>query len=140
MKAICWKKHEVAVKTLNNHPEFVDEEEMATFYKEIKILSKLKHRKKNNYNEIVVAKVFFFSTTANVVTMFGCCKKDGLVYLVTEFVPGGDLTCIRNMPPLPHMLYYQIAINITCGMQYIHGLSLIHRDLKPHNILVKIMK
>ena len=54
-KAIWMNAHDVAVKTLNNHPEFVDEEEMATFYKEIKILRELRHRKKNNYNQIVVA-------------------------------------------------------------------------------------
>jgi len=36
------KAHEVAVKTLNN-PEFADEFEMASFFKEIQILSELRH-------------------------------------------------------------------------------------------------
>ena len=35
-KAIWMKTHEVAVKTLNIHPEFAIEEDMASFYKEIK--------------------------------------------------------------------------------------------------------
>lgn len=42
-KAIWMKAHEVAVKTLNNVPEFVDEAEMASFFKEIQILSELRH-------------------------------------------------------------------------------------------------
>lgn len=73
----------------------------------------------------------------NVVTMYGCCMKEGFLYLVTEFVPGGDLTIVRKMPgSLPHVLYYKIAMNIASGMQYLHRKGLMHRDLKPHNILV----
>jgi hypothetical protein len=37
------KAHEVAVKTLNNIPEFTDQQEQASFFKEIQILSELRH-------------------------------------------------------------------------------------------------
>jgi serine/threonine protein kinase len=42
-KAIWMKAHEVAVKMLNNSPEFTDDQEQASFLKEIQILSELRH-------------------------------------------------------------------------------------------------
>ena len=62
------KTHEVAVKTLNIHPEFAIEEDMASFYKEIKIHSELKHRKKIITMKSLLLNLFFFRNSK-------CCNN-----------------------------------------------------------------
>lgn len=49
-KGIWLKTVEVAIKTLNNMPDFIDKEEQTQFYKEIQILADLRHVKKKKMN------------------------------------------------------------------------------------------
>eukprot|EP01119_Soliformovum_irregulare_P025245 TRINITY_DN92_c0_g2_i1.p1 TRINITY_DN92_c0_g2~~TRINITY_DN92_c0_g2_i1.p1 ORF type:complete len:736 (+),score=176.03 TRINITY_DN92_c0_g2_i1:89-2296(+) len=120
-KGIWLKTTEVAVKGLNNLPEFTDVEEMQGFYQEIETLSQLRH--------------------PNIVTMFGYCKKDGYLCLVTEFVRGGDLSShIHDLGrEIDLHLQLDLMISICRGMIYLHNIKIIHRDLKPQNILVETL-
>ncbi len=64
--------------------------------------------------------------------------RDGNVhYLVTEYVPGTDLRkYVRVQGPLPYHQAAKIISQAAMGLQYAHDLGLIHRDVKPGNILV----
>ncbi len=64
--------------------------------------------------------------------------RDGNVhYLVTEFVPGHDLRrLIRNNGPLPMNDAALIISQAAVGLQYAHDQGIVHRDVKPGNILV----
>jgi serine/threonine protein kinase len=57
--------------------------------------------------------------------------------LVTEYVPGNDLRqLIRNNGPLPMNYAALIISQAALGLQYAHDLGMVHRDVKPGNILV----
>jgi len=114
------KTTEVAVKVLKNIPEFTDRKDLLGFYKEIETLSKLRH--------------------TNIVQMYGFCRKENYVCLVTEYVRGGNLAdCLADLEnyELDFYLQLELALNIVRGMVYLHSMGVIHRDLKPANILVE---
>lgn len=72
--------------------------------------------------------------------MYGFCRKENYVCLVTEFVRGGNLAdCLADQEyGLDFNLQAELSLNITRGMVYLHNQGVIHRDLKPANILVSI--
>ncbi|MCS7467869.1 serine/threonine protein kinase [Stieleria sp. ICT_E10.1] len=64
--------------------------------------------------------------------------RDGSVhYLVTEYVPGTDLRkLVRRGGPLSMNHAALVISQAARGLQYAHDLGLVHRDVKPGNILV----
>jgi serine/threonine protein kinase len=64
--------------------------------------------------------------------------RDGKVhFLVTEYVPGTDLRkLVRRDGPLSMTAAANIIFQVAEGLEYAHNQGMIHRDVKPGNVLV----
>jgi len=74
---------------------------------------------------------------ANIVTVYDLGDQDGVPYLVMEYLEGEPLDKIigsRRDLSLPDRL--DIIIQACNGLQYAHQHGVVHRDIKPGNIMV----
>jgi len=99
-------------KALSNNREYIQR-----FLREARVASKVQHR--------------------NIVRAFDINKKGPNVYMVMEYVSGRSVgQILRNNPKLalPHAI--EIARLIAEAVAYISKVGLVHRDIKPDNIMI----
>ncbi|CAB0003274.1 unnamed protein product [Nesidiocoris tenuis] len=77
----------------------------------------------------------------NILALYNYFWDDVRIYLILEFVPGGEMfTVLQNQPhrrfsPDKAAKYvYQVAD----GLEYCHSKNVMHRDIKPENLLIDI--
>ena len=73
----------------------------------------------------------------NVVPLYEAGEEDGTVYIVTRWVEGTELgALIRRDGPLEPARAARIAAQIASALEVAHEKGLIHRDVKPSNVIV----
>jgi serine/threonine-protein kinase len=69
--------------------------------------------------------------------MYDLSKEERTYFITMEYVPGEDLkSSIKRMGPLSSGKAIFIAKQVCEGLAEAHRLGVIHRDLKPHNIMI----
>jgi len=64
--------------------------------------------------------------------------SSGALYMIMEYVPGDTLRRYLTLQPLPSLSHaLQWFTEITLALGEIHGIGLLHQDLKTSNILVR---
>ncbi len=109
----------LAVKTVRAHedPDDAPAERSARLVREARAAGRLLH--------------------ANIVTLFDAGEQDGFFYLAFEYVDGQDLHhhLLANRPlALDECL--RIAAEVAAGLAHAHQQGIVHRDVKPSNVLI----
>ncbi len=111
-------ENDVAVKVIRteNLPQSGVEKALKRFEREAKALAKLTH--------------------PNIVKVSDYGEYEGSPYLVMPYLPGGTLKQVLNGRPMPWQDAAQLLIPIARALDYAHRQNMIHRDVKPSNILI----
>lgn len=73
----------------------------------------------------------------NVVRVYDICGEGTTHYMVMEYVEGSDLyEIVKGKGPLDYDLAMGYISQAAKGLQHAHDMKLVHRDVKPANLLV----
>jgi serine/threonine-protein kinase len=73
----------------------------------------------------------------NIIPIFEAGELDGAVYLAMRYVEGTDFASrLRTGPPLTPDAVTHILVQIAKALDAAHGRGLVHRDVKPANVLL----
>ncbi|MCB9685384.1 MAG: serine/threonine protein kinase [Alphaproteobacteria bacterium] len=73
----------------------------------------------------------------NILRVYDVAEAAGLPYYVMELVDGGSLADrLERLGPLEPREAIEAAIAVCAGLQVAHDNGVIHRDVKPHNVMV----
>jgi eukaryotic-like serine/threonine-protein kinase len=70
----------------------------------------------------------------NVVAVYDAGEAEGRPYIVMEYVEGSTL---EGLGPLPPGEAAGLAVQACQGLAHAHAAGLVHRDVKPHNLLLR---
>ena len=74
----------------------------------------------------------------NIVNMYDWGQDGDTYYMVMEYVRGADLkSIIEQKGALPSRKVAEIGAQICSALAAAHGYDIIHRDIKPHNVMVQ---
>ena len=77
-------------------------------------------------------------THPNIVSIYDVGVEDNLHYIVMELIQGKTLKeiILKEKGPLPWKWSVNVAIQIASALETAHRNNIIHRDIKPHNIII----
>ncbi|MFJ7333243.1 serine/threonine-protein kinase [Streptomyces sp. NPDC101110] len=73
----------------------------------------------------------------HIVPVFEAGETDGVLYIAMRYVPGSDLRHVLDREgPMPPVTAVRVAAQVASALDAAHDHGLVHRDVKPGNILV----
>ena len=106
----------VAIKVILSKSK-IDPEVIRRFEREVKAAAKLVHQ--------------------NIITVFDADQINGRVFMVMEYIKGNDLAAIiAKKGKLSVVESVKYIIQTANGLKYAHDQGVIHRDIKPGNIII----
>jgi len=111
-------EREVALKTLHNElPEDVIDEVRVRFLREARSAGRLNH--------------------PNIVTIFDVGQEGDAAYIAMELLEGPSLhQMLKERQRIPFYTAADIIAQVADALHHAHGFSVVHRDVKPANVVV----
>ena len=107
---------QVALKLLP--PSFAsDADALLRFRREAEVLASLSH--------------------PNIVTIYEIGQEGHTLYIAMEFVDGKVLSDVLTAGPMPMENVFDVATQIATGLAFAHQSRIVHRDMKPKNIVIR---
>ncbi|XP_047172225.1 probable serine/threonine protein kinase IREH1 isoform X1 [Vigna umbellata] len=104
----------------------------------IKVLKKADMIRKNAVESILAERDILITVRNPFVVRFFysfTCREN--LYLVMEYLNGGDLySLLRNLGCLDEEVARVYIAEVVLALEYLHSLHVVHRDLKPDNLLI----
>ena len=94
-----------------------DQDRMSRFVREAKSASALNH--------------------PNIITIYEIGESDRTHFIATEFIDGTTLSDFVKSSPLDLKSILDIAVQVVSALQTAHSANIIHRDIKPDNIMIR---
>lgn len=117
---LCEHRHmrrRVAVKLLP--PDATDPDRVIRFQREAQAIAMMNH--------------------PNIVRAFDVDREGGIHFLVMEFIDGISLQqLVDRRGPLPHGRVVNYISQVACGLQHSAMMGLVHRDVKPSNLMLDL--
>ena len=108
-------KRVVLVKRL--HQKLVQEEDIRDrFFREAQVYAQINH--------------------PNIVSVFDFHSSEDGTYLVLEYIKGNSLAEMINGKPFPLEVSIALISELLDGLKYAHEKGIVHRDIKPDNLLI----
>jgi protein kinase-like protein len=93
-----------------------DPDTVARFRREAQAIAKLRH--------------------PNIVDVYDFGEHNGTPYMIVEYIPGGSLADRMKHGPLDAAAALRHLRGIAAGLDYAHNHGVVHRDVKPANVLI----
>ena len=74
---------------------------------------------------------------ANIVTIYDAQEIEGLFYIAMEFIQGQTLQELHKQGGVPVERIIDITKQVCAGLDYAHARGIVHRDVKPANIMIE---
>ena len=72
----------------------------------------------------------------NIITVHDCLVEEEQIYIVMEFLPDSLSRQIRSARPIPYRRSAEIALQVCRGLSQSHNNGVVHRHIKPPNMLL----
>lgn len=108
-------------------------------YYAMKVLAKTDMIAKNQVTNVKAERAIMMAQTdcPYVVQLVASFQSTNYLYLVMEYMNGGDLaTLLKNMGTMPDGWARRYIAEVIIGVDYLHKNGVVHRDLKPDNLLI----
>lgn len=108
-------------------------------YYAIKVLKKSDMIAKNQITNVKAERMILMTQTQSpfVVKLFFTFQSTEYLYLVMEYLPGGDCASLcKALGGLPEEWARQYVAEVVNGLETLHYKGVVHRDMKPDNLLI----
>ena len=103
----------------------------------LKVVDKAKCKRYKKEDEVLVERwVLRNIEHPSIIAMYHTFQEVAALYLALELCPGGELWALSHKVGLPFGLARFYAAQMLEVLQYLHERDVVHRDVKPENVLL----